>query len=73
MKKYILSALLAAGILALILAGCGKKTAPQPEESQFLPDPESVSTTEATIPATIPPDGNPHRSEERRVGKESGS
>lgn len=60
MKKYILSALLAAGILALILAGCGKKPASQPEESRFLPAPELLSTTEATIPATIPPDGNPH-------------
>lgn len=60
MKKYLLSGLLAASVLALVLTGCGKKPDSRPEDSGLQPDPGSFPTTEATVPATIPPDGNPH-------------
>ncbi len=53
MKKYI--SFLAAGVLALMLAGCGGRTS-YPED--FIPDPESVSTTEAAVSATVPADGD---------------
>ncbi len=54
MKKTILSGILAAGMLAMLLTGCGRK-ASTPEPTQA-----PLPTVAPTVPATVPPDGNPN-------------
>ena len=53
--KRFLAAALCAVMFFQLLAGCGKK---QPAETT-APFAEPVQTTQATVPATVPSDGNP--------------
>ena len=51
MKRNLAALLLA---MMLILCGCGGKN-----ESAAVEEPAAVPTTEETVPATVPEDGNP--------------
>ena len=53
--KRFLAAALCAVMFFSLMAGCGKK---QPAETT-APSTEPVQTTQATVPATVPDDGNP--------------
>ena len=54
MKRF-LAAALCAVMFSQLLTGCGKK---QPAETT-APSAEPMQTTQATVPATVPEDGNP--------------
>lgn len=59
MNKRVLTGILAAGILAGLLTGCGRKTVKAPETVSPTLPPVTEQTTEPTVPATVPADGNP--------------
>lgn len=61
MNKRIFAGILAAGMAVVLMSGCGKKPVreTQPTAAASTLPPVTEQTTEPTVPATIPADGNP--------------